>query len=231
MDVAQLLTDAGFRAARAFAAPPQPGDILVVNSGAALLLYVTGHDAATTRRLVDFLQTASFAGVIFTREEMPGTFALKAVHVDSSDAPDVVVSTRWSDEKNDFGTPGTLIADSGRKTGNGMHGSLSPFDMRNTLIAAGPDFATGATDVKPTGNMDVAPTILWILGVRPMEPMDGRVLREAFRGAGATDAKPAETVLEASRDLERGKWRQHLREVEYGGVTYFIEGNGNLTAP
>ena len=233
VEVPRVLSDAGFRAVRKFISPPQPGDILVVNSGATLLLYVTDHDAATIRRLVDFLQTAPFAGVIFTREAMPGTFAFNAVHIDSPAAPDVVVAMRWADEKNKFGVQGTLLADAGPLfQGHGMHGSLSPFDMRNTLIAAGPDFSPGMINETPTGNLDVAPTILWILGVRPTERLDGRVLRETFRGASAApEMAPQETILEASRDLDAGKWRQHLRQVQYGGVTYFIEGNGGLTAP
>lgn len=231
IDAAQVLSDAGFRAVRQFTSPPQTGDILAVNSGATLLLYVTNHDAATIQRLVDFLQKAPFTGVVFTREAMPGTFAFAAVHIDSPDAPDVVVATRWADEKNKFGVSGTLFADSGRKSGNGMHGSLSPFDMHNTLIAAGPDFTAGTIDGMPTGNIDVAPTILWLLGVRPTEKLDGRVLREAFRGASAAGPVPKETTLEAERDLDGGKWRQYLRQVEHGGVTYFIEGNGRLIVP
>ena len=232
VDVADALNEAGFRAVRQFTTPPRAGDILVVNSGATLLLYATEHDAETIQRLVDYLQKAPFAGVIFTREAMPGTFALKAVHIDSPAAPDVVVAMRWADEKSKFGVSGTLIADAPRLKGHGMHGSLSPFDMRNTLIAAGPDFSTGTTNEMPTGNIDVAPTILWILGVRPTEKLDGRVLREAFRGASTTATiAPKETVLNAEREIEGGRWQQYLRQVEYGDVTYFIEGNGKQIAP
>ena len=232
VDVADALNEAGFRAVRQFTTPPRAGDILVVNSGATLLLYATEHDAETIQRLVDYLQKAPFAGVIFTREAMPGTFALKAVHIDSPAAPDVVVAMRWADEKSKFGVSGTLFADAPRLKGHGMHGSLSPFDMRNTLIAAGPDFSTGTTNEMPTGNIDVAPTILWILGVRPTEKLDGRVLREAFRGASTTATiAPKETVLNAEREIEGGRWQQYLRQVEYGDVTYFIEGNGKQIAP
>ena len=227
VDAAQVLSDAGFRVAREFRAPPQAGDILLVNSGASLLLYVTGHDAGTIERLVDFLQRSPFAGVIFTRTAMAGTFALSAVHIDSPDAPDVVLSLRWAEGKNEFGVAGTLHADSTRKPGQGMHGTLSPFDMHNTLIAAGPDFSKATIEQLPTGNIDVAPTILWILGVRPTQPLNGRVLVAPSGGSKALPA-PEETVLEANRDLGAGKWHQYLREVRYGDVTYFLEGNGQL---
>ncbi len=227
VDVAQALADAGFRAARQFIAPPQAGEIMVVNTGASLLLYVTNHDAATVERLVDFLQRSPFAGVIFTRAPMAGTFALSVAHLDSPNAPDVVLSLRWTDAKNEFGVPGMLHADFGRKAGQGMHGTLSPFDMHNTLIAAGPDFPKGAIETLPTGNVDVAPTILWILGVRPTAPVNGRVVVAPPGGRAALTA-PEETVLEANRDLGAGQWRQYLREVRCGDATYFLEGNGHL---
>jgi len=47
---------------------------MIVGNGGAVLFYVIGHDAAVTRRLVEFLQQPDFAGVIFTREPMDGTF-------------------------------------------------------------------------------------------------------------------------------------------------------------
>jgi hypothetical protein len=35
-----------------------------------------------------------------------------------------------------------------------MHGSLSSFDLHNTLIAAGPDFKAGITSDLPSGNIE-----------------------------------------------------------------------------
>jgi arylsulfatase A-like enzyme len=227
LDIAQELTRAGFRAARQFNAPPQPGDILVGNSGATLFFYVTGHDRATTQRLVTFLQQSPLSGVIFTRETLEGTFPLSAIHIDSPDAPDVVLSPRWNDGRNASAAPGMIAADGLRNAGHGMHGSLSPFDMRNTLIAAGPDFPAGVSHELPTGNIDLAPTVLWILGIRPTSPFDGRVLGEALNETpDATAAKPEETLMEVKREGEGMKWHQHLRRVQFGNATYFLEGNG-----
>jgi hypothetical protein len=83
------------------------------------------------------------------------------------------------------GVHGTEIA--GVLSGNGyrgMHGSFSPRDVHNTLIAAGPDFRTGFQDLLPTGNVDVAPTVARILGV-PLPHAQGRALREAMVGGVA----------------------------------------------
>jgi arylsulfatase A-like enzyme len=59
--------------------------------------------------------------------------------------------------------------------------------VHNTLIALGPDFRDGLRDELPTGNVDVAPTIASILGLR-LPRADGRPLLEALRnGPSAKD--------------------------------------------
>jgi arylsulfatase A-like enzyme len=74
-----------------------------------------------------------------------------------------------------------LQADLGRKPGQGMHASLSPFDVHNTLVAKGPDFRRGISNELPTSNLDLAPTILWILGLPPLQHQNGRILFEAIK--------------------------------------------------
>jgi hypothetical protein len=114
----------------------------------------------------------------------------------------------------------------------GNHGSLSPYDMHNTLVAGGPDFRTGVRDPLPSANCDLAPTILWILGFRDeVAKMDGRVLGEALTG----DAPPLRSFdlqhLTARRDLGGGRaWVQYLNVSEVNGVQYFDEGNGAQVA-
>ena len=60
-----------------------------------------------------------------------------------------------------------------------MHGSFSPIDVHNTLLASGPAFRSGVTVSTPTGNVDVAPTVAYILG-QSMPQADDRVLNEAL---------------------------------------------------
>src|SRR5206468_7371528 len=142
---------------------------------------VIGHTEQIIRQVVQFLQRAEFSGVIFTRKPLPGTFALRDVRLDSDFAPDVVVAMRWSPERNKNGTPGMVQSDeSTYGPGQGSHVTLSPFDMHATLIAAGPDFRAGVVDSLASGNVDIAPTVFWILGLRPAPTMDGRVLTEAL---------------------------------------------------
>lgn len=229
-DLVKLCADAGLHAQRTFTAPPEKGEILIVSTGATMLLYVIGHDAEVIAKLVRALQAAPSSGVIFSREKIEGTFPLSAARVDSPDAPDVVLAPRWSAEKNEFGVPGMLTQDGARMVGFGMHGSLSPFDQTNTLIGAGPDLRVGWRNELPSGNIDVAPTMLWLMGIRPLAKLDGRVLFEAIRDRAPESAKPEENRMEASSDLGGVKWTQYLRTVTFQGATYFLEGNGEQVA-
>ena len=100
--------------------------------------------------------------------------------------------------------------------------------MHNTLVAGGPDFRAGVRDPLPSANCDLAPTILWILGLRDeAAEMDGRVLGEALAG----EAPPLRSFdlrhLTAHRPLGDGRaWDQYLDVSEVNGVQYFDEGNG-----
>src|SRR5438046_8271255 len=145
---------------------------MLVGNGGTVLFYVQCHDAEITSRLVEFLQQTDFAGVIFTKGPMQGTFSLDQAKIDSHHAPDVVMAFRWSDSKNQFGIPGMTDADWQRAAGKGTHATLSRFDVHNMLIAAGPDFKRGELDDLHTGNTDLAPTILQILGIKPPIKMD-----------------------------------------------------------
>ena len=227
VDVADSLQSAGIDARRSFSAPPKRGDVMVVGIGGSVFIYVIGHEEKVIKQVVDFLQGRNWTGVIFTRQPMPGTFTLKQIHNDAPTAPDVLVSMRWTGDKNAVGAPGTLIADVlGFSAGQGMHCSLSRFDMHNTLIAAGPDFRAGVVDHLPTGNTDLAPTILSILGIKPPKPMDGRVLSEALTMEGPKIKSFEPGHVEASAKLEKATWRQYLNYTEVNGVVYFDEGNG-----
>ncbi len=67
VDVRSDLNQAGFSAQREFSAAPQTGDILINGLGGSIFFYVIGHDEATTRKLVAFLQKQDYTGVIFSR--------------------------------------------------------------------------------------------------------------------------------------------------------------------
>jgi len=238
IDIPRILRDAGFDAVTEFTNEPKSGQIIIVGNGGTVLFYVIGRDAAVTRRLVEFLQQTDFAGVTFTREPMEGTFTLDKAMMNKQGAPDVAMSFRWSESKNKFGISGMIDADWQRAAGKGTHATLSKFDMHNTLIAAGPDFRRGQTDDLPSGNVDLAPTILEILGIAPTNQMDGRVLSEALVKSGRrgdTESsrgeidnpvlKPETATVEATKKFPSGTWRQTLTTSRVGSTMYLDEGN------
>lgn len=222
-DTEKELRDAGFPATRKRLGPPEPGGILVVGNGGSVFFYVSGSREADVLNLVRWLQSTEWAGVILTRRAAPGTLTLADANIASEDAPDIVVSMRGSGEPSSTGVPGLLHSDA-RKPGDGMHGSLNAADMRNTLIAAGPSFPSGVETAVPSGNIDIAPTVLAILGVDPPEPQDGRAL---------LDASPQFTEGEKSAEIRvDGKLRrQTLKTAAVAGTVYIEEGAVEWLAP
>jgi hypothetical protein len=166
--------------------------------------------------------------VIFTKQPTEGTFVLERANIQNDRAPDVVMAFRWDDSKNRFGVPGMIDADWQRAAGKGTHATLSRFDMHNTLIAAGPDFKRGEMDDLPSGNVDLAPTIVQILGIKPPK-MDGRILTEAMSVA-APSQEPETKTIEATKHFRSGTWRQSLQISRIGSTVYSDEGNGAFVA-
>jgi hypothetical protein len=121
-----------------------------------------------------------------------------------------------------------------------MHGSFSPIDVHNTLIAFGPDFRENMQDLLPTGNVDVAPTVASILGLE-LSQADGRPLLEALRnGPSQKGFQVTMAVLQPrtpvkgiivkmptdpdGKDIDKDKttYTFHLRTkmLSYQGATY-----------
>ena len=100
--------------------------------------------------------------------------------------------------------------------------------MHNTLIAAGPDFRRGEVDDLPTGNTDLAPTILHVLGIKPASRIDGRILFEAMTDSDPATAtsKPEIKKIEATKDFPSGSWRQSLQISRVGSSIYLDQGIG-----
>ncbi len=170
-----------------------PAGIVVATNGGSDYFYVPDHDATTITNLVRFLQSRQEVGAIFVDSRygsLPGTLPMSMVNLENSTRqnkgqPDVIVSFNWDSQQLVNGLPGTEFESFG---GNrGMHGSFSPIDVHNTLVAAGPGFKTITTISSPTGNVDVAPTVAQLFGLS-MPQADGRVLSEAL-------AKPASTPV------------------------------------
>jgi predicted AlkP superfamily pyrophosphatase or phosphodiesterase len=225
IDFTAELRKAGFDVKDPFTQTPKRGQIITADNAGTILFYVIEHDPDVTTKLVEWLQHSDFAGVIFAREKSEGTFPLEFVRANSADAPDVMVSLRWNEKPNQFGIPGHIMADNARPAGKGTHVTLSKFDVHNILFAAGPDFRERANTTLPSSNLDLAPTILRILGVESPNKLDGRVLVEAMEEK-AERMETLSKTIDAKRKFPTGEWQQHLRVSLVGETVYIDEGNG-----
>jgi arylsulfatase A-like enzyme len=229
-DVAAALRQSGLKISRRLNNPPADGDILLVGNGGYVMIYVNGHATNVVREAVTALQRQPFAGVIFTRDGFSGTFPLSEVRLDAPHAPDIVMSLRWQPGGNKDGLPGLVIKDTTGSTSSlgGTHGTLCPTDLHNICVASGPDFRAGVTNQVPSGNVDVVPTLLWLLGIPSTQPADGRVLFETLTAGGARPPRIEQRKLEAHANLSDGVWTQYLSIAEVNGVRYFDAGNGEF---
>ena len=170
-----------------FRVPPvlPPNGIVIAANGGSDYFYVPGHDARTVADLVRFLQGREEFGAVFVDSRygaVPGTLPLDMINLENVDRkdqgqPDVIAGFAWDATAFVNGVPGTEFESF---AGNrGMHGSFSPIDVHNTLLAAGPGFKSGTTVSLPSGNVDVAPTVARLLGLA-MPQADGRVLNEGL---------------------------------------------------
>jgi hypothetical protein len=163
-----------------------PKSIVMAVNGGSDYLYVPDRDSETVHKAVAFLQTLGAMGSIFVDSrygDVPGTMPMNLVKIENVAGrnPDIMVSYDYDENATIGGVKGTEY--SGSLLNNpyrGMHGSFSPIDVHNTLIAIGPDFREGLADELPTGNVDVAPTVASILGLS-LPRADGRPLVEALR--------------------------------------------------
>jgi arylsulfatase A-like enzyme len=92
------------------------------------------------------------------------------------------------DAANAYGMRGTAASD-----GTAGHGSSSPWDIHNTLIAAGPDLKQGVTIDAPSANVDFVPTFLRLLDIAIPPSVQGRPLEEALVGGPASGANAVRT--------------------------------------
>ncbi len=124
-------------------------------------------------------------------------------------SPDVIYSPDWDDAVDAFGVPGTVRGGDGSLAN---HGSLSRWEVRNTLVAAGPGIRSGLISDIPAATVDIAPTLAHLLGLTLKA--DGRVLTEALEDGDA----PA--VNRRTIEAETDGFRQALEVANVGAAHY-----------
>jgi arylsulfatase A-like enzyme len=176
---------------------------IVVAEGAIYLR--DGADAPRVAAIVSALQKRPEVGAIFTRPAgrgraegvAPGTLSFDVARWNHPRSGDILVAANWTDRANEAGRKGTST-----QAGVAGHGTSSPYDVHATLIAAGPDFREHTTSDAPTGNVDLAPTLLRLLGIAVPQTMTGRVIEEGLSGGPAPASLRVERSTEAVRTAD-----------------------------
>jgi arylsulfatase A-like enzyme len=187
-------------------------------------IYVKDRDAEKIKAIVRALQEFDWAGAIFTRAKkpgsaagfVPGTLSFDLIHWNHERAADILVDANWSDATNTFGYRGTTAGN-----GTAGHGTSSPFDLNIRLIASGPAFKRALRSDVPTGNIDLAPTILHLLGIQPPRSMDGRILQELLRNGPSPKKVVVKEIVERVAARHGTKtYELELKKLIVGNTDY-----------
>ena len=218
VDVAGALVEAKLKAAA------DSTDVILASSGQAVALHVDGHDADRIARLARFIQAQGWGGVVFSAGSVEGAFPLELIHVANRErSPDLLFTFPWTSRRNAFGVPGTDLANvsAGGAPYVSDHGSMSPWNVRNTFLAWGAGVKKGVTVGVPAGTVDVAPTVLALLGIDGEAGLDGRVVTEALEGGPDPERVAVETRIHTAA---AGAYRAALQISTVDGRRYTVAG-------
>ncbi|MEC4819084.1 MAG: alkaline phosphatase family protein [Scytonema sp. PMC 1069.18] len=240
VNVAQELINAGLKEGA------NSDDVVLASSGQAVLLHIKDRTPEKIKKIVEFFQSQDWGGVIFTsaykpgssslypslydwktkpKGWVPGTFSLELIHEFNQErGADIILTFPWTSDKNAFGVEGTDYTDTGSgatgpQTGNSSgHGSMSPWNVRNTFFAWGVDFKQGVTIDVPASNVDLTPTILALKGIRTNEEFDGRILVEALKVG--PDPRQVRLKTRVFKTIAPGGYKAYIQVSEVGNQRY-----------
>lgn len=208
--------------APALAAMTANARVVVAPNGCAVMLYLERPDDRHLARLAAGIRALPGVAVIFSGVRgaavVDGTLPLALLQIDGPLSPDLLVTLAWSDDQNDLGYRG--VSYELGSTNQASHGGASAWEIRNTLILQGRGVASGTRSGLPSGNLDLAPTVLAALGLPAPASMTGRVLREALLGEATTATVVPGSGLGDVRIWEESSPAGTLRWSDYRGARY-----------
>ena len=208
-----------------------PKDVSIAGNGGSVLFYTQDHDPDITKSIAHWLMSQYWCGSLTASKkvgDISGTLPNSIIGLEGDREPDLTMSFRWDSEKNLHGYPGFVYSTSG-DTGLGQHGSLSAHEMANVLLANGPSFKNQTTIDNPTGNIDIAPTILNILGIDTKTKFDGRILDEALLNGVSPENIASEIIVHsADHKFDKTVYRQMIKLDKVGTSIYPFHGNAYL---
>ncbi|PKB70445.1 MAG: hypothetical protein BZY87_10515 [SAR202 cluster bacterium Io17-Chloro-G6] len=205
-----------------------PSEVVVAQNGGAVLFYTQPGKLATARRLAAWLMAQPWCGTVTASDAVagiPGTLPASLVGNEGPRAPELTVSFNWDSSPNELGYQGKVYSTYG-ESGTGQHGSMSRHEIHGVMFASGPSFKSKLKLDTPSGNLDLAPTLLRLLGISRNWGMHGRVLEEALAGGpNPEDVDWSTEKHQAEHDLGGETYRQQIKISRVGATTYVDEGN------
>ncbi len=172
--------------------------------------------------LVRFLAGEPWIGALFVRDDLldacPGAMPQSATWGNHARSAELMFGYRWWPVENEYGVRGCSASSSSIAA---THGSASSHEVNNSLVAWGKGIKRGITSTVPCATVDVAPTVLHLLGITPPISMQGRVLVELLAdGPLPTDLSVSQIVQEASYVTAGGPKKQTAQYSVIDGHHY-----------
>lgn len=171
---------------------------------------------------LEFLASRDWIGAMLLRDDLSASsdwpVYQSAAFGNHRRSPEILFSYAWSDAPNAYGAPGSVAQSTDMAA---VHGASSPYDTNNTLLAWGAGLRKGKRSALPCGIIDVAPTVLHLLGIEPPAEMDGRILFELLRDGASSPVEDAHNRIERI-PLSAGSNRvcQEISYTALAGTTY-----------
>jgi hypothetical protein len=220
IDIADLLSAAGHPAAKA-ATRSLDGANVVVTGGNMGEIRMLDGDLARRDAIARWLMARDEIGMLFTPSDDPvhgavaGTFSLRLVGLHHARQPELMYVLRSGLEPDAHGLPGLGLITGGVPVGGGMHGGLNRHEL-NTVLLLGRASRPLGTEMScaPAGIVDIAPTILALLGLAAPASMRGASL-------ASMESVPAQTE---THETGLGAFRQRLTVARRGAHLFPLHG-------
>lgn len=207
-------------------ADPARPQVVVASNGGSDLVYLPTGDKALAARIVAILARQDYVSGLFVDDmlgRIPGTLPLSAIALRGTAVtpmPAIVVNFRsFSTGCAEPTTCGVEVADTGLQQGQGMHGSFSRADTRNTMGAAGPSFRRHFEDPAPASNADLGMTIAHLLQLEI--PQKGRLIGRVLTEALPNGAMPTVQTLTLRSEPDAGGLCTVVLAQTANGTHYF----------
>lgn len=207
----------------AFADCPAWGPDLAIVPGSSGSVVVPGGEASRIGAIATWVSAQDWAGCVFAADgAVPedGVLPRSTLLCDHPRAGHVIFTMRSAAGLSAHGLSGLTLYDGGLEVGGGIHGGLLPAELGIVLMGAGSAFRAGAVSDVPAGLIDIAPTILALLGQEGGAEMDGRVLGEGLVDGAAPEMSAAVETWEAAH----AGYAQRLSRTRLGGQVYLDGG-------